>query len=97
MNQIEFLLRLAENAQDEGDSLTKEQDKIFSAHALKLAELSRMIEAAKRNIDLELERFRRWLPQQDQAQLMRRPQAEQGQRAEQMPRVITGAGKPVSG
>jgi hypothetical protein len=93
MNQIEFLLRLAENAQDEGDHLTKEQDRIFSEHTKKLVELSRMIEAAKRNIDLELERFRRWIPQQEQPQLARRPQSEQQQA---IPRVITGAGKPVA-
>lgn len=97
MNQIEILLHLSENAQDEGDHLTKEQDSLFGGHAKKLVELSRMIELAKRNVDLELERFRRWIPQQDQAQLARRPQAEQQTmpRAEQMPRVVTGAGKPV--
>ncbi len=88
MNQIEFLLRLSENAQEEGDTLTEEQDKIFSAHARKLVDLSRMIEAAKRNIDLELERFRRWIPEEHQAQLLRRPLPEVGQKAEQMPKVV---------
>ena len=88
MNQIEFLLRLSENAQEEGDQLTKEQDRIFSEHTRKLVDLSRMIEAAKHNIDLELERFRRWIPRENQAQLLRRPQPEQDQKAEQMPRVV---------
>ena len=88
MNQIEFLLRLSENAQEEGDTLTEEQDRVFSAHARKLVDLSRMIEAAKRNIDMELERFRRWIPQDNQAQLAKRLQAEQQPRAEQMPRVV---------
>ena len=96
MNQIEFLLRLSENAQEEGDQLTEEQDKVFSAHARKLVDLSRMIEAAKRNIDLELERFRRWVPQENQAQnLLRRPLPEQDQKAEQMPRVVKQG--PVNG
>jgi hypothetical protein len=95
MNQIEFLLRLSENAQEEGDTLTEEQDKIFSAHARKLVDLSLMIEAAKRNIDLELERFRRWIPQEKQAHLLRRPLPEQDQKAEQMPRVVKQG--PVNG
>ena len=67
MNQVEFLLRLSENAQDKGDELLRERDKVYSVHAKELLELSRMIEAAKANIDNELGRFSRWVPREEAA------------------------------
>ena len=70
MNQVEFLLRLSENARDKGDELLRERDKVYVAHAKELLELSEMIEAAKSNIDQELERFRRWVPRENTPRLV---------------------------
>lgn len=82
MNQVEFLLRLSENAQDKGDELLRERDKVYVAHAKELLDLSRMIEAAKANIDNELSRFARWVPRDNAPQLVSpHPQ-------EQMPRIV---------
>lgn len=89
MNQVEFLLRLSDNARDEGDELTQTQNKVFGEHARKLVELSRMIEAAKANIDAELQRFSRWLPREDN-----NPHARIA-KPDQLPRVVTGAGNEV--
>lgn len=86
MNQVEFLLRLSDNARDKGDELTQNQNSIFSLHAKELVDLSRMIEMAKANIDVELQRFARWIPQEDKPRIVK---------PDQLPRVVTGAGHEV--
>ena len=86
MNQVHFLLQLSENAQARGDELTRNQNDIYSTHARDLVELSRMIEMAKANIDVELERFSRWIPRENV-----NPHAK----PKELPRVVTGAGTEV--
>jgi hypothetical protein len=87
MNQVEFLLRLSENAQAKGDELTQNQNQIFSNHAKDLRELSAMIEMAKANIDVELQRFARWIPKDENPNPYAKPK--------ELPRVVTGAGNEV--
>jgi hypothetical protein len=87
MNQIELLLRLSENAHEEGDELTQSQNKVFGEHARKLVELSRMIDLAKANIDQELQRFSRWLPREENPRIAKQ---------DQLPRVVAQGAKEVS-
>jgi uncharacterized protein YfdQ (DUF2303 family) len=87
MNQVEFLLRLSDNARDKGDELTRNQNSIYTAHARDLVELSRMIEMAKANIDVELERFSRWVTRENESSIYAKPK--------ELPRVVTGAGNEV--
>ena len=86
MNQVEFLLRLSDNARDKGDELTRTHNSIYSAHAADLLELSRMIEMAKANIDVELKRFAQWIPREENPRIVKQ---------DQLPRVVTGAGNEV--
>ena len=57
MNQIEFLLRLSENAQDQGDDIAKRHNEERAAHVKSLLELEKMISLARQNIHAELGRF----------------------------------------
>lgn len=57
MNQIEFLLRLSENAQDDGDVLAKRQNAERDAHIKALLELKKMNDLAGQNIVNELARW----------------------------------------
>lgn len=57
MNQIEFLLRLSENAQDAGDEIARRHQQERAAHYKELCDLHRMVELAKQNIESELTRF----------------------------------------
>ena len=63
-SNIELLLMLTENAQADGDELVTENNKMYSAHARKLWELSQMIEHARALLQTEMTRFQRWLPQE---------------------------------
>ena len=54
MNQIEFLLRLSENAQDEGEALAKRQNAERDAFIRGLLDLEKMIELARQNVHAEL-------------------------------------------
>jgi hypothetical protein len=69
MNQIEFLLRLSENAQDKGDEIATRQQTERAAHVTELLDLQRMATIALRNIEEELARFgvtKRTTPQPQQ-------------------------------
>ena len=86
LSQVEFLLQLSENARARGDELTQNQNNIYTAHARDLVELSRLIELAKGNLDAELQRFARWIPQEDKPRIVK---------PDQLPRVVTGAGNEI--
>lgn len=57
MNQIEFLLRLSENAQDEGEELAKRHNQERDAFVKQLLDLERMIDLARQNVHAELGRW----------------------------------------
>jgi hypothetical protein len=57
MNQVEFLLRLAENAQDQGDELALRHTAERAAHTKQLSELYRMLELAMQNLHAEMQRW----------------------------------------
>jgi hypothetical protein len=57
MNQIEFLLRLSENAQDEGDELAARHNAERAAHTKNVSELYRMLEVAMQNLHSEMHRW----------------------------------------
>ena len=57
MNQVEFLLRLSENARDQGDELARRHLAELEVHTKELQELYRMIEAAQQNVWAELSRW----------------------------------------
>jgi hypothetical protein len=57
MNQIEFLLRLSENARDKGDDIDQRYEAEKAAHLKELKGLWQMIEAARSNVWAELSRF----------------------------------------
>lgn len=57
MNQVEFLLRLAENAQDEGDELAARHTAERAAHTKNVSELYRMLELAMQNLHAEMQRW----------------------------------------
>lgn len=81
MNQIEFLLRLSENATDEGEELAARQNKEREAFIKGLLDLKRMNDLAGQNIDAELGRWGvKPLPQQGQ-------QLPRGQNPEPMSRI----------
>lgn len=76
MNQIEFLLRLSENAQDQGDDIAKRHNEERAAHVKSLLELEKMISLARQNIHAELGRFGVATAQPQQPQQL--PRAAQG-------------------
>jgi hypothetical protein len=57
MNQVEFLLRLSENARDEGNVIARRHHDEREAHAKTLSDLYQMIELARQNVYNELVRF----------------------------------------
>ena len=86
MNQIELLLRLSENAQDQGDELAKRHNLERMTLGKDLVELYRMIELAKENVESEM---RRWsLPLPEMPKLKPQP-------PEQPPRQLPNAPKPA--
>jgi hypothetical protein len=57
MNQVEFLLRLSENAQEQGNEIENRHRVEREAHARELTELWRLIELARQNIWAEMHRW----------------------------------------
>jgi len=57
MNQVEFLLRLSENARETGDDIARRHHDERAAHIKTLNELWRMIELARQNVYAEVVRF----------------------------------------
>lgn len=57
MNQVEFLLRLSENAQEQGDQLAARHHAERAAHAKEVGELYRMLELAMQNLNAEMHRW----------------------------------------
>jgi hypothetical protein len=57
VNQVEFLLRLAENAQDQGDELAARHNAERAAHTKNVSELYRMLEVAMQNLHAEMLRW----------------------------------------
>lgn len=57
MNQIELLLRLSENAVEAGDVIAARHHEERAAHAKELADLYRMIEVARQNVEAEMHRW----------------------------------------
>lgn len=57
MNQIELLLRLSENAVEAGDVIAARHHEERAAHGKELANLHRMIEIARQNVEAEMQRW----------------------------------------
>ena len=88
MNQVEFLLRLSENARDQGDEINRRHHEERERHGKELQDLWRMIELARQNVWAELHRFGQMNEPKATAQI-----PQQGQ----IPRAVqTAKGNPVS-
>ena len=57
MNQVEYLLRLSENAEDKGDEIAKRHHDERQVFVNELQGLWAMIEAARQNVWTQLSRF----------------------------------------
>lgn len=57
MNQVEILLRMSENAVEQGDVIAARHHEERAAHARELASLHQMIEVARQNVEAEMQRW----------------------------------------
>lgn len=80
MNQIEFLLRLSEDARDDGNDMARRHHDERDVHGKKLQELWGMIEQARQNVWTELVRFGIVNEEKAKAQIAH-PNPQQGPRA----------------
>lgn len=81
MNQIEFLLRLSENAQEEGETLARKQNAEREEFVKQLLDLERMVDLARQNIHAELGRWGIHPAKPVQQQPLKNP-------GEPMPRIV---------
>lgn len=92
MNQIEFLLRLSENAQDEGEEIAKRHNLEREAFIKQLLDLEKMIDLARQNVHAELGRWGiQGLPKHpapQQGQLPPNKMRNEPLPQESMPRVV---------